>query len=533
MASTDFDYIVIGAGSAGAVIASRLSETSNLRVLLLEAGESDRHVWVRIPLGIGKMLNEDRFVWKYYTEEEPGLNNRSIFWAHGRLLGGSSSVNAMLFVRGEPLLFYRWRDNGCPGWGFSDMLPFFKKLEDCPFGDPQFRGRGGPIAVTRMPPEDPISASFIKACQESGLPFVADYNGNTYEGVSEQQFNMRRGLRDSSATGYLRKAQKRENLTVLKRAHVDRLVFDGNRVIGVQVKVNGKTMAFSAGKETILCAGALHSPHILELSGIGNGELLKKYNIPVVKHLRGVGENLRDHFQFRTAFETLCPTTVNDMLRSKINLFREVMKFLVFRRGLLRTPSFRTHAFIKSDRATGFPDLRTQCGLISGPSRLASDGVDKHSGFNIGSYFLYPKSKGFVHLKSSDPAVAPTMRANYFEHELDRHVSIWSMRRHREIADCPSLKRIIVREVRPGPEAVSDDEILDYLKETGQTAWHFVGTCKMGQDESSVVDEVLKVHGIERLRVADASVIPFHVSSNTNIPSMAIGEKAADLILHR
>ncbi len=533
MENSEFDYVIVGAGSAGAALAARLSEQQDLRILLLEAGEHDRHLWVRVPLGVGRILNDDRFVWDYHTEPEPHLNKRKLYWPHGRMLGGSSSVNGALFVRGEPSRFDSWRDTGCPGWGYQDLLPLFKRIEDCPFGDPDVRGRGGPIPVTRMPPEDPISKGFIGACQDVGLAYNDDYNTYNTEGVSRQQFNHHRGLRASTATGYLYPARRRANLKVCTGAQVDRLIFAGNRVSGVLATLNGTQQSFTANHETILAAGALHSPHLLELSGIGNGDLLRQHGINVVRHLPGVGENLCDHLQARTSFEATQPVTVNDMMRSKRRLLGEVMKFVFLRRGLLRTPSFRAHAFAASDYAGDYPDVRIQCGLVSGPGRYAHEGIDGFPGFHIGSYFIYPKSRGFVHLADRDPRANPHMQANYLDDELDRNVSLWMMRMHRRIAAAASLKSVVVREVRPGIEAASDAELLSFVKETGQTAWHFTGSCKMGRDANAVVDAELRVHGITGLRVADASVMPLPVSSNTNVPSMVIGEKAADLILGR
>lgn len=533
MDNGEFDYIIVGAGSAGAALAARLSERQDLRVLLLEAGEHDRHPWVRVPLGVGKILNDARFVWQHHTEPEPKLDGRSLYWPQGRMLGGTSSVNGMLFVRGEPARYDAWRDADCPGWGYRELLSIFKRIEDCPFGDPEVRGRGGPIPVMRMPPEDPISSGFIEACSEAGLPRNPDYNAGETEGVASQQFNHHRGLRVSTATGYLKPARRRQNLKICTGVRVERLVLSSNRVSGVAVTMDGSQQTFTARRETVLCAGALHSPHLLELSGIGNGDRISEHGIDVVKHLPGVGENLSDHLQTRTSFEATEPVTVNDMMRSKRMLLGEVMKFALLRRGLLRTPSFRAHAFVRSAHAEAYPDVRMQCGLVSGPGRYAHEGIDDHPGFHLGSYFIYPRSRGFVHLDSPDPRVPPRMRANYLDDELDRQVSLWFMRLHRQIADAPSLRRIIVRETRPGIDMASDEELSAFVKDTGQTAWHFIGTCKMGQDANSVVDAQLRVHGISGLRIADASVMPFQVSSNTNVPSIVIGEKAADLLLER
>ena len=531
MSDQTYDYIVVGAGSAGCALASRLSERPDLRILLIEAGGRDRHHWIRIPLGIGKILADERFVWRYETEGEPHLDDRKLYWPHGRLLGGSSSVNGMLFVRGEPSRYDEWSESGCPGWSYADLLPFFKKIEDYRAGDPAYRGTGGPVTVTRIGLDDPVSRAFERACREVGLPANPDYNAVRTEGVASVQLNTRSGLRCSSARAYLYPALKRSNLEVRCNASVRRLIAFGNRVSGVVVSSGAEETEVTAGREVVLSAGALHSPQLLELSGIGNGEVLRRRGVEVVKHLPGVGENLRDHLQPRITFECNAPVTVNDILRSRRHAMKAMARYALTRRGLFATPSFKVHAFARSSAQAAHPDVRVQCALVSGPSRYVADGVDPFSGFHIGAYYINPESRGHVHLRSPDPDDPPAMQANYLEHPDDRVASTSAMQIVRRIARQPALQSVIVREVRPGPDVSSDDEFLEFVRNTGQTCWHPVGTCRMGTGADAVVDAELRVHGMAGLRIADASVMPFHVSSNTNVPAMVIGEKAAELIL--
>ena len=532
-AGSAFDYVVVGAGSAGCTLAARLTESGRHSVLLLEAGASDRRLWVQLPLGVGKLLNDDTYVWKTHTEPEAELEGSKLYWPSGRILGGSSSVNGMVAVRGHPARYDAWRATGCPGWGWDDVLPLFKKLESCAFGDPALRGRDGPISITELK-GDPISDAFIDACSQSGYPRVADYNGTNPDGAAPLQLTSRNGLRCSAAVGYLRPAMGRSNLQVVTDALATRIAFDGRRATGVHYSVGGESRLATARREVILAAGAIRSPQLLELSGIGNAELLRQRGIAVLADLRGVGENLQDHLMPRITFRTNQPITVNDMLASPWRFARSLLRFVTHRDGLFATTSLTALAYVRGRPGYPYPDIRIQSALVSAESRFSTSvktGIDPFSGFHIGGYFLYPESRGNLHIKSKDARDAPAIHANYLSAPLDRQMIVAVLRIIRAIASQPALAKIIVAETRPGPSVASEDELLDYARKTGQTCWHPSGTCRMGTGPDAVVDPELRVHGIAGLRVIDTSVMPFLTASNTNLPTIMIAEKGAELVL--
>ena len=533
MTDLETDFVIVGAGSAGCVLANRLSAKRGVRVTLLEAGESDNSIWMRIPLGVGKLLADERFMWKADTEPEPELHGNRLYWPSGKVLGGSSSVNGMLFVRGHPHRYDAWRDAGCPGWGYSDLLPYFRKLEDCPFGDPAHRGKGGPIAVTQLG-RDPLTDGFVEACVAAGAPRARDYNVGEPDGVAPLQLSTRNGLRCSAATGYLRPARSRPNLTVMSGALVTRIVFEGKRARGVEFVRGGVTTVARATREVLVCAGAIRSPQILELSGLGDAAILQQYGIEAIGHLPGVGENLQDHLMPRIAFECNIRSTINDMLGSPWRMGKALARYALCRDGLFATPSLTALAYLRSQPDAPHTDIRIQLGHVSSTNRFSvsrATGIDPHSGFHLGGYFIFPRSRGRLHIRSRNPDEPPRIEPRYLTDPYDREAMVRTLRILRRVAAQPALARFIVREVRPGRDVEADEALLDFARDTGQTCWHPSGTCAMGAGPMAVVDPRLKVHGIAGLRVVDASVMPLLVSSNTNVPTIAIAEKAADLIL--
>jgi choline dehydrogenase len=532
VAAETFDYVIVGAGSAGSAIAARLSESGRHRVLLLEAGTDDRWIWLRVPLGAGRVLLSERGLWRFFTEPEPHMAGRRMFWPRGRVLGGSSTINGMLWVRGEPAEYDRWRDAGCAGWGYDDVLPFLKRIERYATGDPARRGTEGPVNVVQYEP-DALGAAFHRACQEAGIPATPDYNGSQYEGVGILQTNTRRGFRHGGREAYLDPARGRETMFVRTGARAHRVAVENGRAVGIEYRQADVRRFARARNEVIVAAGAVQSPHLLELSGIGDRERLASFGIASVVHLPGVGENCRDHLHTRISYECTRPITLNDMLGNPLRQAWMGLRYLLRRDGPMAACTTTVHALARSDPSLDRPDVKIQMHTLSAedprdPKRLV---LDRFPGFGIGSFALRPHSRGSVHLASADPEEPPSIVANYLTDPRDRATSLAALRLVRRIAEQPALKALIVREVRPGPAAQSDEALLDHIARLGATSYHPVGTCRMGSDAMAVVDHELRVHGVAGLRVADASIMPTMVSSNTNAPSFMIGERCADFIL--
>ena len=529
LANQPFDYIIIGAGSAGCVLANRLSADPQNRVCLLEAGPEDSLPWIHLPIGYGKTMWDARVNWKLNTAPEPGMNNREIYWPRGKCLGGSSSINGLIFIRGQKEDYDQWRDLGNVGWGWDDVLPYFKKAEgNDRLGEP-LHSRDGPLKASSIPKKHPLVEAFKLAANALGVPTTDDFNNLTQEGVGYYQLSTHKGLRCSTAVAYLRPARKRSNLTVLTNSQATRILFTGRKASGVELFHQGKKITLQANKEVLLCAGAIQSPQLLQLSGIGPAKLLQELNIPLIQDLPGVGENLQDHLQYRLIYELNQPISTNDQLRSIFGKVKMGLDWLLFRGGPLSIGINQGGLFTKVMPTSTRPDIQFHLGTLS--ADMAGGTVHPFSGFTMSVCQLRPESRGSVRIQSPDPLVPPRIVANYLDTQYDRDISIAAIKFARSITQTQPLSNLIAREVKPN-NPQSNEDILAFCRETGATIFHPSGTCKMGPDDDSmaVVDTDLRVRGVSGLRVIDCSVMPRLVSGNTNWPVVMIAEKAADII---
>ena len=529
LANQQFDYIIIGAGSAGCVLANRLSANPQNRVCLLEAGPEDRLPWIHLPIGYGKTMWDARVNWKLNTAPEPGMNNREIYWPRGKCLGGSSSINGLIFIRGQKEDYDQWRDLGNVGWGWDDVLPYFKKAEgNDRLGEP-LHSQQGPLKASSIPKKHPLVEAFKAAANTLGVPSTDDFNNLTQEGVGYYQLSTHKGLRCSTAVAYLRPARKRSNLTVLTNSQATRILFEDRKASGVELIHKGKKITLLANKEVLLCAGAIQSPQLLQLSGIGPAKLLQEFNIPLLQDLPGVGENLQDHLQYRLIYELNQPISTNDQLRSIFGKVKMGLDWLLFRSGPLSIGINQGGLFTKVMPTSSRPDIQFHLGTLS--ADMAGGEVHPFSGFTMSVCQLRPESRGYVRIQSANPLLPPRIFANYLDTQYDRDISVAAIKFARSITQTLPLSNLITREVKPNNPQTNED-ILAFCRETGATIFHPSGTCKMGiaDDSMAVVDSDLRVRGVTGLRVIDCSVMPSLVSGNTNWPVVMIAEKAADII---
>jgi choline dehydrogenase len=525
----EFDYVVVGAGSAGCVLANRLSENGRHSVLLLEAGPIDKNIWIHVPLGYGKLFKEKTVNWMYQTEPEPGLDGRSVFQPRGKVLGGSSSINGLLYVRGQHEDYDRWRQRGNAGWGFEDVLPYFKKAENQQRGADDFHGAGGPLSVSDWRHDDPLSEAFVKAAVEAGIPYNPDFNGATQEGAGFFQTTTRRGRRASSAVSYLRPAKGRGNLRIETDAHAQRILFEGRRARALEFRQRGEVRVARARKEILVSSGAYNSPQLLQLSGVGPAELLKGHGIEIVLDAPGVGNDLQDHLQVRLIMRCSQRITLNDIINHPLRRVLAGARYAALRKGPLTIAAGTSGAFFKTDPRLATPDI--QIHFIPFSTDKMGEKLHTYSGFTASVCQLRPESRGSLRIRSADPAAPPEIRINYLATETDRRANIDGIRILRKILAAPSLKPYVVDEAYPGSNVTSDEDILGYCRQTGSTVYHPTSTCRMGDDGLAVVDQRLRVRGIEGLRVVDASIMPDLISGNTNAPVIMIAEKASDMIL--
>ena len=524
-----FDYIIVGAGSAGCVLANRLTESGRHRVLLLEAGPADRNPWIHVPIGYAKLFTNAKVNWLYESEPEPELNNRRIIQPRGKVLGGSSSINGLVYIRGQKEDFDLWRQLGNAGWSWDDVLPYFKKAESQQRGADEYHGGDGPLSVSDQTEPHELCEAFIAAGQQTGIPRNDDFNGASQEGVGYFQTTSRKGLRCSTAVGYLRPARKRPNLTVVTAALTTRILFDGTRAIGIAFTRGGEPMVARAAGEVILSAGAINSPQVLQLSGVGPGGLLRGLGIDIVREVPGVGANLQDHFQTRMVFRCSRKITLNDVVANPLRKVGIGLQYALRRKGPLTISAGYVGAFLRTDPRLVTPDVQVH--FLTFSTDKMGTALHDFPGFSASICQLRPESRGSVAIKTAGPGDAPAIRVNYLSTELDRTTMVAGLRLLRKISQAPAMAPYVEAELEPGPACQSDADWLAFCRARGSTIYHPTCTCRMGDDATAVVDARLRVRGLDRLRVVDGSIMPNVVSGNTNAAIVMIAEKGAEMIL--
>lgn len=524
----EYDVVVIGAGSAGCVLSARLTENPNVSLCAIEAGARDRNPWIHIPMGFGKLVPNPKVNWGYETEPEPGLGGRTIVWPRGKVLGGSGSINGLVFLRGAPSDYDSWEALGAKGWSYRDVLPYFKRMEHNVDGADAWRGSGGPMTVSNIKRPSTAAKSFVEACERLQYPRNRDFNGERIDGVGFAPLNVHNGWRRSTAVAYLKPNLGRRNLRLMTRTHVRRILLEGRRAIGVEIERNGQIQRIGARRELILSGGSINSPVLLLASGIGPAGELKALGLDVRHDLPGVGKNLQDHYQASFAFKTHATDTLNQAVTSRYKSARLALEWLIARSGQLSVGATEATMFCKSSPAEEVPDLQYQC--LNFSSNSLKDGLHKWPGFSFIFNVCRPKSRGEIALRDAEGRAPPKIRANYLTDPDDVRVMIAGFRIAQQITATEPFRSLIVEQVRPDPKLTSDEEIAAYVRKAGSTVYHPCGTCRMGEDDRAVVDSSLRVRGIEGLRVVDASVMPAIPSPNIHPATIMVAEKGSDII---
>ncbi len=531
-----FDYIIVGAGSAGCVLANRLSASGENSVMILEAGGSDRKFWIQTPIGYGKSFYDKSVNWGYLTEPGPNMNDRISYWPRGKVIGGSSSINALVYIRGQQNDYNNWEEMGNPGWGWDDVLPYFKKSETNSRGGDAFRGNSGPLYVTDASKDyHPLCQRFIQAAKEIGLDFNPDFNGETQEGAGLYQITTKNGFRMSAAKAYLRPALKRKNCNIESRATVTRILFEGKKAIGVEYLQNDQICHAYANREVIISGGSINSPQLLQLSGIGPEKLLTEHGINLMHGNEAVGRNLQDHIGLTHYYSSKVPT-LNNVLYPWWGKLYSGMQYVLLRRGPLSLSVNQAGGFFKSNPNRAHPNLQIYFAAITYTTAPTGERPlmqpDPYPAFLNSFCQCRPTSRGFIEIKSSDPLEYPSIQPNYLSTEEDMQVMIEGFHWLRDMSKTKALSEITIEEIKPGKSIEGEQGIIEDIKSRSDTVFHPTSTCTMGRDpHSSVVDNQLRVHGVENLRIVDASVFPTVISGNTNAPTMMLAEKASDLIL--
>jgi choline dehydrogenase len=528
------DYVVVGAGSAGCIVAARLAESGAHQVVLLEAGGEDDSFWIHTPLGYGKLYEDPKYNWLYEAEGEPELGGHRSYQPRGKVLGGTGSINGMIYMRGHPEDFAHWARLGVTGWTYADVLPHYRRSETNQHGASEFHGGDGPVHITDAPHHE-LSDAFIQAAQQAGFPRNDDFNGASQDGFGYNQMTIRAGRRSSTAVAFLKPARRKRNLRVLTHAQATRLVLENGEAVGVEYRRGDGSLAqVKARREVIVCGGAINSPQLLQLSGIGPGALLQRHGVPLAADLPGVGENLQDHFVVPMTYRCTKPITINDVVNNPVRRIAAGLRYLLLRSGPLAANASLCGGCVRTDPALPAPDVKINLQLW----HRASHGRDKkrvglspYSAFGTNVVLLHPDNRGSVHITSADPLAHPSMRFNLFVSDSDRRTAVAGLRMLRRIMSMPAMQPYVASEDSPGPDRHSDEALLAHCRQHGRSNHHAAGSCKMGIDPMAVVDSRLRVHKVGRLRVADASIMPRIVSGNTHGPAMMIGEKAAAMIL--